>query len=171
MYFIDIVLDLLFCIVLYCFIVLMFFCFFCFFIFSFVVVYRGVPVRAPTGLLRFNQVEHFGIVLAPWNYKLIHSTYGSSWHVDSFYWIYLPCPLQNIMFNVWISMASWLMIKCSLPSPTTNTLNTWKKGILSHFWNLQSLGPTKQYVEKKVKVDTSSFFLRWKLTRRVILKI
>ena len=53
MYFIDIVLDLLFCIVLYCFIVLMFF--FCFLIFSFVVVYRGVPVRAPTGLLRFNQ--------------------------------------------------------------------------------------------------------------------
>jgi len=53
MYFIDIVLDLLFCIVLYCFIV--FFCFFCFLIFSFVVVYRGKPVRAPTGLLRFNQ--------------------------------------------------------------------------------------------------------------------
>ena len=53
MYFIDIVLDLLFCIVLYCFIVLMFFCFL---IFSFVVVYRGMPVRAPTGLLRFNQV-------------------------------------------------------------------------------------------------------------------
>ena len=52
MYFIDIVLDLLFCIVLYCFIVLMFFCFLNF---SFVVVYRGVPVRAPTGLLRFNQ--------------------------------------------------------------------------------------------------------------------
>ena len=55
MYFIDIVLDLLFCIVLYCFIGLM--CFFCFLIFSFVVVYRGVPVRAPTGLLRFNQVK------------------------------------------------------------------------------------------------------------------
>ena len=56
MYFIDIVLDLLFCIVLYCFIVLMFFLFFfLFLIFSFVVVYRGVPVRAPTGLLRFNQ--------------------------------------------------------------------------------------------------------------------
>ena len=54
MYFIDIVLDLLFCIVLYCFIVLMFFVF-CFLMFSFVVVYRGVPVRAPTGLLRFNQ--------------------------------------------------------------------------------------------------------------------
>ena len=50
MYFIDIVLDLLFCIVLYCFIVLFFFL-----IFSFVVVYRGKPVRAPTGLLRFNQ--------------------------------------------------------------------------------------------------------------------
>ena len=50
MYFIDIVLDLLYCIVLYCFIVLMFFLFF-----LFVVVYRGVPVRAPTGLLRFNQ--------------------------------------------------------------------------------------------------------------------
>lgn len=56
MYFIDIVLDLLFCIVLYCFIVLMFF--FGFLIFSFVVVYRGVPVRAPTGLLRFNQAKH-----------------------------------------------------------------------------------------------------------------
>ena len=55
MYFIDIVLDLLFCIVLYCFIVLMFFFFFGFLIFSFAVVYRGVPVRAPTGLLRFNQ--------------------------------------------------------------------------------------------------------------------
>ena len=50
MYFIDIVLDLLFYIVLYCFIV-----FFGFLFFSFVVVYRGVPVRAPTGLLRFNQ--------------------------------------------------------------------------------------------------------------------
>ena len=44
-------------IVLYCFI--LFYCFnvffFGFLIFSFVVVYRGVPVRAPTGLLRFNQ--------------------------------------------------------------------------------------------------------------------
>ena len=46
-------------IVLYCFI--LFYCFnvflffLCFLIFSFVVVYRGVPVRAPTGLLRFNQ--------------------------------------------------------------------------------------------------------------------
>ena len=49
MYFIDIVLDLLFCIVL------LFFVFFVFCFFSFVVVYRGVPVRAPTGLLRFNQ--------------------------------------------------------------------------------------------------------------------
>ena len=49
MYFIDIVLDLLFCIVLCSFIVLMFF------YFLFLVVYRGVPVRAPTGLLRFNQ--------------------------------------------------------------------------------------------------------------------
>ena len=64
-------------------------------------------------------VEHFGILPTPWPYKKIHSTYGSSWHVDSFFWIYLPCPLQNIMFNVWISMASWLMLKCSLPSPTT----------------------------------------------------
>ena len=34
-----------------------------------------------------------------------------------------------------------------------------KKGILSHFWNLQSLDPTKQYChhKKTVKVDTSSF--------------
>ena len=63
-------------------------------------------------------VEHSGILPAPWPYKSIHSTYGSSWHVDSFFWIYLPCPLQNIMFNVWISMAPWLMLKCSLPSPT-----------------------------------------------------
>ena len=56
MYFIDIVLDLLFGIVLYCFIVLMFFfVVFVFCFFSFVVVYRGVPVRAPTGLLRFSQ--------------------------------------------------------------------------------------------------------------------
>ena len=31
-----------------------------------------------------------------------------------------------------------------------------KKGILSHFWNLQSLDPTKQYVKKNW----------WKLTRR-----
>ena len=55
MYFIDIVLDLLFCIVLYCYCFNVFL-FFCFLIFSFVVVYRGMPVRAPTGLLRFNQV-------------------------------------------------------------------------------------------------------------------
>ena len=58
MYFIDIVLDLLFCIVLYCFIV-----FFGFLIFSFVVVYRGVPVRAPTGLLRFNQIMVMVVVM------------------------------------------------------------------------------------------------------------
>ena len=62
MYFIDIVLDLLFCIVLYCFIVLMFFVF-CFLMFSFVVVYRGVPVRAPTGLLRFNQIMVMVVVM------------------------------------------------------------------------------------------------------------
>ena len=40
-------------------------------------------------------VEHFGILPTPWPYKSIHSTYGPSWHVDSFYWIYLPCPLQK----------------------------------------------------------------------------
>ena len=50
------------------------------------------------------------------------------------------------------------MSKCSLPSPTTNTLNTWKKGILSHFWNLQSLGPTKQYVEKNGESWHVEFF-------------
>ena len=102
-------------------------------------------------------VEHFGILPTPWPYKSIHSTYGSSWHVDSFYWIYLPCPLQNILFNVWISMASWLMLKCSLPSPTTKPyIEHMKKGILSHFWNLQPIDPTKQHVEHMERFRMSS---------------
>ena len=102
-------------------------------------------------------VEHFGILPTPWPYKSIHSTYGSSWHVDSFYWIYPPCPLQNILFNVWISMASWLLLKCSLPSPTTKPyIEHMKKGILSHFWNLQPIDPTKQHVEHMERFRMSS---------------
>ena len=64
------------------------------------------------------------------------------------------------MFNVRISMASWLMSKCSLPSLQqqhhTCTLNTWKKGILSHFWNLQPVDPTKQHVEHMERFRMSS---------------
>ena len=89
-------------------------------------------------------VEHFGILPTPWPYKSIHSTYGSSWHVDSFYWIYLPCPLQNILFNVWISMASWLMLKCSLPSPTTKPyIEHMKKRNLESFLKFTAHRPYK----------------------------
>ena len=88
--------------------------------------------------------EHFGLLPTPWPYKSIHSTYGSSWHVDSFYWIYLPCPLQNIMFNVWISMASWLMLKCSLPSPTTKPyIEHMKKRNLESFLEFTAHRPYK----------------------------
>ena len=90
----------------------------------------------------------------------IHSTYGSSWHVDSFFWIYLPCPLRNAMFSVWTSMASWLMSKCSLPSPTTRQyvehMERKASWVISEIYSRPTL-PTKQYVKK-----------RWKLTRRVI---
>ena len=89
-------------------------------------------------------VEHFGILPTPWPYKSIYSTYGSSWHVDSFYWIYLPCPLQNILFNVWISMASWLMLKCSLPSPTTKPcIEHMKKRNLESFLKFTAHRPYK----------------------------
>ena len=89
-------------------------------------------------------VEHFGILPTPWPYKSIHSTYGSSWHVDSFYWIYLPCPLQNILFNVWISMASWLMLNCSLPSPTTKPyIEHMKKRNLESFLKFTAHRPYK----------------------------
>ena len=93
-------------------------------------------------------VEHFGILPTPWPYKSMHSTYGSSWHVDSFYWIYLPCPLQNILFNVWISMASWLMLKCSLPSPTTKPYieHMKKVDMLSHCYRFIFRPPTKHFV-------------------------
>ena len=53
-------------IVLYCFILFYsfnVFLFFCLLFFSFVVVYRGVPVRAPTGLLRFNQIMVMVVVM------------------------------------------------------------------------------------------------------------
>ena len=72
-YFIYIVLDLLFYIGLYCFIVLMFFCFL---IFSFLVVYGGVPVRAPTGLLRFNQPRF----LFRWSAREFEHHLGRLWH-------------------------------------------------------------------------------------------
>ena len=62
----------------------------------------------------------------------------------SFYWIYLPCPLQNIMFNVWISMASWLMLKCSLPSPTTKPyIEHMKKRNLESFLKFTAHRPYK----------------------------
>ena len=51
-------------------------------------------------------------------------------------------------------------VKMFLAFPCNKTIR-WthgKKGILSHFWNLQSLDPTKQYVKKTMKVDTSIFF-------------
>ena len=55
-------------------------------------------------------------------------------------------------------MASWLMSKLSLPSPTTKQYveHMEKKGILSHFWNLQPLDPTKQYVEHTERFCMSS---------------
>ena len=46
-----------------------------------------------------------------------------------------------------------------------------KKGILSHFWNLQSLDPTKQYVKKNGESWHVEFCWRWKLTLWVFLKI
>ena len=58
-------------------------------------------------------------------------------------------------------MAFWLMSKCSLPSPTTTTPYLYvehmeKKGILSHFWNLQPIDPTKQHVEHMERFRMSS---------------
>ena len=54
-------------------------------------------------------------------------------------------------------MASWLMLKCSLPSPTTKPyIEHMKKGILSHFCNLRPIDPTKQHVEHMERFRMSS---------------
>lgn len=118
-------------------------------------------------------VEHFGILPTPWPYKSIHSTYGSSWHVDSFFWIYLPCPLRNAMFSVWTSMASLLMSKCSLPSPATRQYVEHMERKAS--WVIFEIYSPSTLQSNTLKKNGESwhveFFLRWKLARRVILKI
>ena len=98
--------------------------------------------------------------------------------------IYAHWTIHSNTFNIWIKLTCWCIlldlpalsptkpyvwcmnqhgiftyVKMFLAFPCIKTIR-WthgKKGILSHFWNLQSLDPTKQYVKKK----------RWKLTRRV----
>ena len=78
--------------------------------------------------------------------------------------IYAYWTIHSNTFNIWIKLTCWFIlldlpalsptkyepawhldlcqnVPC-LPLQQDNTLNT----ILSHFWNLQSLGPTKQYV-------------------------
>ena len=93
-------------------------------------------------------------------YTAIHSTYGSSWHVDSFFWIYLPCPLRNAMFSVWTSMASLLMSKCSLPSPATRQyvehMERKASWVIFEIYSPSTL--QSNTLKETVKVDTSSFF-------------
>ena len=112
--------------------------------------FENLPLRRTFKTVRLMEFTPTGPFTA------IHSTYGSSWHVDSFFWIYLPCPLRNIMFSVWTSMASWLMSKCSLLSPTAT--------------------PYVEHMERKASwviysrstVQSNTLKNRWKLTRRVI---
>ena len=67
---------------------------------------------------------------------LIHS-FGFTW----------PVPYKTLclnMFNVWISMASWLMLKCSLPSPTTKPyIEHMKKRNLESFLKITAHRPYK----------------------------
>ena len=65
-----------------------------------------------------------------------------------------PFPIHTLCQNVPCLVKMFLAFPCNKTIRWTHG----KKGILSHFWNLQSLDPTKQYVKKTVKVDTSSFF-------------
>ena len=95
-------------------------------------------------------------------YKSIHSTYGSSWHVDSFFWIYLPCPLRNAMFSVWTSMASLLMSKCSLPSPAS-------RQYVEHMERKASWVIFEIYSPSTLQSNTLK--KRWKLTRRVFFTV
>ena len=78
-------------------------------------------------------------------YSTIHPTDGLSWHVDLFVLNFPGLFLRNAMFNVWIKMASWIILEFPFLARQSNTLKTWKH-ILSHFWNLQPLDPTKQYI-------------------------
>ena len=101
----------------------------------------------------------FGIYVAWTTHTAIHSTYGSSWHVDSFFWIYLPCPLRNAMFSVWTSMASLLMSKCSLPSPASRQyvehMERKASWVIFEIYSPSTL--QSNTLKKTVKVDTSSF--------------
>ena len=51
-------------------------------------------------------------------YSTIHSTDGLSWHVDLFVLNFPGLFLRNAMFNVWIKMASWIILEISVPCPT-----------------------------------------------------
>ena len=65
-------------------------------------------------------------------YKTLCLTYEPAWHLD----LCQNCPC--------------------LPVQQNNTLNTWQKNILSHFWNLQPLDPTKAIRSKKRRKLTCS---------------
>ena len=51
-------------------------------------------------------------------YSTIHSTDGLSWHVGLFVLNFPGLFLRNAMFNVWIKMASWIILEISVPCPT-----------------------------------------------------
>ena len=73
-----------------------------------------------------------------------------------------PVPYETLCLVYETAWHLYLCQKMFLAFPCIKTIR-WthgKKGILSHFWNLQSLDPTKQY-EKK----------RWKLTHRVLFTV
>ena len=82
-------------------------------------------------------IHSFGFT-CPVPYETLCLVYEPAWHLDL-------CTTYVKMF-------------LAFPYDKTIRWTPGKKGILSHFWNLQSLDPTKRYVKKTVRVDTSSCF-------------
>ena len=86
-------------------------------------------------------IHSFGFT-CPVPYETLCLVYEPAWHLDL-------CTTYVKMF-------------LAFPYDKTIRWTPGKKGILSHFWNLQSLDPTKRYVKKNGESWHVELFLRWK---------
>ena len=89
-------------------------------------------------------------------YTAIHSTYESSWHVESFGFT-CPVPYETLCLTYEPAWHRDLCQNCPcLPLQQNNTLNTWKKRHLEPFLKFTSPRPYKAIRSKKRRKLTCS---------------
>ena len=103
-----------------------------------------------------------------WNLRLLDHTQQYIQHMDQVGMLIhsfgFTCPVP---YEVWTSMASWLMSKCALPSPTTRQyvehMERKASWVIFEIYSPSAL--QSNTLKKTVKLDTSSYFFKFSLPR------